>query len=224
VTAIQQCIAVTGGTDYAFSAKVFRPQGELVSAFGPVGWFEDLACGAFIEEENVLTLFAPGTGAWQQISGTITAPAAAQSARVRVRARREDAGALVVHYDDVVFAADAGCVDGATALCLADGRFRVTVAWRTPQGQSGAGNAVRLTEDTGYFWFFNADNVEIVLKVLDACSSAFHDFWVFAAGLTNVEVEITVVDTETDEERTYFNPLDRPFEPVQDTAAFDTCP
>lgn len=34
----------------------------------------------------------------------------------------------------------------------------------------------------GYFWFFEEDNVEVVLKVLDACS--FTDrFWVFAAGL-----------------------------------------
>ena len=120
--------------------------------------------------------------------------------------------------------ADVGCVDDATTLCLNDGRFRVGVAWRTPEGQTGAGNAVRLTSDTGYFWFFNAANVEIVLKVLDACLPPFEHFWVFIAGLTNVQVEITVFDTVAEEERTYFNPLDRPFEPVQDTSVFATCP
>jgi hypothetical protein len=224
VTAIQQCVEVTGGTDYVFSAKVFRPQGEQVSAFGPVVWYEDVACATFLEDVNVLSLFPPGTGAWQQLSATTTAPAAARSAVVRVRARREGAGALVVHYDDLVFAPDLGCVDDATTLCLNDGRFRVNVAWRTPQGQAGAGNGVRLTGDTGYFWFFNSTNVEIVLKVLDACPTAFERYWVFIAGLTNVEVEITVVDTVADEERTYFNPLDRPFEPIQDTSAFATCP
>ena len=94
---------------------------------------------------------------------------------------------------------------------------------RPRRAQTGAGHAIRLTDDTGYFWFFNDTNVEIVLKVLDACALQFHNFWVFAAGLTNVEVEIVVLDTEADVEKVYFNPLDRPFEPVQDTNAFATC-
>jgi len=80
-----------------------------------------------------------------------------------------------------------------------------------------------LTGDTGYFWFFNASNVEMVVKVLDTCS--FTDrFWVFAGGLTNVRVDITVTDTETGVVRTYRNPLNTPFQPIQDTNAFATCP
>ena len=43
-------------------------------------------------------------------------------------------------------------------------------------------------------------------------------------GLTNVEVELTVTDTETAEVRSYFNPLGKAFAPVQDIAAFATCP
>ena len=34
-------------------------------------------------------------------------------------------------------------------------------------GRTGAGRAVPLTADTGDFWFFGAENVEVVLKVLD---------------------------------------------------------
>jgi hypothetical protein len=109
------------------------------------------------------------------------------------------------------------------SLCLVDDRFQVQVDWRTNQGTSGQGTAVRLTPDTGYFWFFNDSNVELVIKVLDTCS--FSDrFWVFAGGLTNVEVDITVTDTQENVTRTYHNDLDTPFQPIQDTNAFATCP
>jgi hypothetical protein len=115
------------------------------------------------------------------------------------------------------------CTPNGETLCLAAGRFRVTTSWSTPQGDTGTGMAVPLTGDTGYFWFFNDANVELVLKVLNACSFADH-FWVFAGGLTNVAVEITVVDSVTGAARTYTNPQSTPFQPIQDTMAFATCP
>ena len=34
---------------------------------------------------------------------------------------------------------------------------------------SGFGIPGTLTDDTGTFWFFNADNLEMLIKVLDAC-------------------------------------------------------
>jgi subtilisin family serine protease len=116
------------------------------------------------------------------------------------------------------------CAAGPTSLCLG-GRFRVEAGWATPDGASGAGNAVELTDDTGYFWFFNQDNVEVLVKVLDACGDpAFHRYWVFAAGLTDVEVDLTVTDTATGAVRPYHNPQRTPFVPVLDIQAFDTCP
>jgi len=121
-----------------------------------------------------------------------------------------------------VFPTAEPCRDGLGAVCLVDDRFEVTARWRTPQGTEGAGQAVSLTSDTGYFWFFNADNVELIVKVLDACSFADR-FWVFAGGLTNVEVELTVLDTVTQASKTYLNPLGTPFVPIQDTDAFG-CP
>jgi hypothetical protein len=109
-----------------------------------------------------------------------------------------------------------------TRLCLSDGRFQVEAHWATGAG-SGPGQAVRLTPDTGYFWFFDATNVEVVVKVLNACG--FNQrFWVFAGGLTNVQVRLTVTDTQTGVVRTYDNPQGRAFQPVQDTSAFATCP
>ena len=82
---------------------------------------------------------------------------------------------------------------------------------------------VHLTDDTGYLWFFNPDNVEVVVKVLDACEP-FGRFWVFAGGLTNVEVDLTVTDSTTGQTNTYHNNLNEPFAPIQDTDAFATCP
>jgi hypothetical protein len=114
------------------------------------------------------------------------------------------------------------CVPSATELCLNE-RFRVTASWNTIDGQSGVGNATRLTDDTGFFWFFSSSNVEVVIKVLDACSIS-NNHWVFAGGLTDVAVVITVEDTATGETRTYQNPQSTAFQPIQDTGAFATCP
>ena len=59
------------------------------------------------------------------------------------------------------------------------------------------GRAVRLGSDSGYFWFFDPTNPEIFVKVLDACVAPFERYWVFAAGLTDVETRLTVVDSAT---------------------------
>jgi hypothetical protein len=115
------------------------------------------------------------------------------------------------------------CTPNQRTLCLGDGRFKVTASWEIAGGQSGQARAVPLTQDTGYFWFFDDDNVELVVKVLDGCSSN-ERHWVFAGGLTDVEVKLRVEDTATGVERVYTNPRGRAYRPVQDTNAFATCP
>jgi len=119
---------------------------------------------------------------------------------------------------------DAPCIEDAVTLCLEEDRFEVRTLWRTNLPSSGEGMAVELTDDTGYFWFFDDANVEMVVKVLDACVDPFNRFWVFAGGLTNVEVQLVVRDTVADVVKTYENPIDTPFQPIQDTQAFATCP
>ncbi len=37
-------------------------------------------------------------------------------------------------------------------------------------------------------WFFSLNDVELAVKVLDACETPFESFWGFAAGLTDVGV------------------------------------
>ena len=116
------------------------------------------------------------------------------------------------------------CLGSATALCLNAERFRVEATWRTLAGGEGAATAVEETSDTGLFWFFSEDNIELVVKVLDACDTEFESFWVFAGGLTDVGVTLTVTDTETGAVAVYENALGQPFETLTDTAAFATCP
>ena len=112
-----------------------------------------------------------------------------------------------------------GCTPGSKTLCLNKDRFRVEVTWRDFEDNTGVGRAKGLTDDTGYFWFFNSSNVELVIKVLDGRAINGH-FWVFYGALSNVGYKITVTDTARNEVRTYSNPLED-FGSVGDTAAFE---
>jgi hypothetical protein len=116
-----------------------------------------------------------------------------------------------------------GCTPNATTLCLNNNRYRVTVTFATTAGQSGNGMAVTETTDTGMFWFFSANNIEVIIKVVNGCALNSR-YWVFAGGLTNVAVTITVTDTSNGTTRTYTNPQGVAFQPIQDTNAFATCP
>jgi hypothetical protein len=117
-----------------------------------------------------------------------------------------------------------GCLEGRSALCLNRGRFRVEVDWREFQGTTGQGRAVRQGADSGTFWFFDPDNTEMILKILDACAPPFNRYWVFLAATTNVEFTVTVTDTLHGASRTYTNPLGQAAAPILDTDAFATCP
>ena len=118
------------------------------------------------------------------------------------------------------------CVPDATSLCLTGGRFRVEALWRTTGGETGRGQTLPLTDETGTFWFFSLDNLEVIVKVLDACDGSFgpEGFWVFAAGLTDVEVTLRVTDLVSGESRDYVNSQGRAFQPIQDTSTFSACP
>ena len=116
------------------------------------------------------------------------------------------------------------CVEGPNTLCLNNDRFEVKVAWKSPAEQ-GLGSAVPLPSapDSGLFYFFNAANIELLIKVLNACPLN-ERFWVFYAATTNVQLTITVTDTQTGVVKVYFNPLNQTAAPVTDTGAFATCP
>ena len=115
------------------------------------------------------------------------------------------------------------CTPDLTTLCLNGGRFQVTIDWQKSDGTAGQGRGIGLTPDSGYFWFFDSSNIESVVKVLNGCAIGGY-YWVFAAGLTNVEATLNVRDTHNGTLQQYVNPQGTPFAPIQDTKAFATCP
>ncbi|MCP4590189.1 MAG: beta-propeller fold lactonase family protein [bacterium] len=116
-----------------------------------------------------------------------------------------------------------GCTLSSTELCLSQGRFRAEVNWRDYEGNTGSGEVVPFSSDqAGVFWFLDADNWEMLIKVIDGCQ--YNDrFWVFLAAPTNIEYTLSITDTETGAVREYFNPLGRVVEPIMDNEAFATC-
>lgn len=116
------------------------------------------------------------------------------------------------------------CIGGQNALCLQGGRFEVTVDWRNFQGEDGQAQVVPgASDDSGLLWFFNPDNWEMLVKVLDGCPLN-NRYWVFAAATTNVEYNLVVRDTFTGETVSYHNNLGVASPAITDSGAFDTCP
>jgi hypothetical protein len=225
---LSECIPVVAGLTYQQRYKyLIEPTNGIdVTVFAQVGFYSDSACSpgsSMIGYGGIVGDRADG--AWHaslDSTDRYTAPAGARGVRLDLRVHKPFAGGSVTaHFDNVVFKVlnDCGSLD---VLCLNDGRFQVAASWYIP-GASGRAHAVQLTNDTGYLWFFDPTNVEVVIKVLDACGS-FGRFWVFAGGLTNVEVDIIVTDLVTGQTNTYHNNRDEPFAPLQDTDAFATCP
>jgi len=114
------------------------------------------------------------------------------------------------------------CRPDPFTLCLQQERFQVRAFWRTPEGFSGPARMVGLTGESGYFTFFRPENVEGMIKVLDGCGFN-RRFWVFTAGLTDVEVSLTVADTWTGQVWSLSNPQKNPYPTVLNTQAFATC-
>ena len=118
---------------------------------------------------------------------------------------------------------NAPCVADSTTLCLTEGRFQAMVSWRDFDGNQGTGRVVLASEDSGLFWFFGANNWEMLVKVIDGCSLNQH-FWVFAAATTNVEYTLTVTDSETGEVAQYQNSLGTSSAAITDNQALAVCP
>jgi hypothetical protein len=116
------------------------------------------------------------------------------------------------------------CEESDTRLCVQQERFEIVVRWQDFAGAEGEARLLPLGSESGYATFFSPSNVELMVKVLNACSPELGErFWVFAAGLTNVEVSFAVKDTWTGLTQAYRNPLGQVFAPVFDTTTFDTC-
>ena len=72
-------------------------------------------------------------------------------------------------------------------------------------------------ESSGLFYFFSADNAEVLFKVLDGCGVNGH-WWVYAAAATDLYFELTVVDRQRSTSKRYVSVGLPP--PITDVTAF----
>ncbi len=190
---------------------------------GAAGAALDPHLGALADNGGPTPTLLPGTVSLALGNGDPAAPGSASGACTPTDQRGEPRGTAAAGRCDIGSVQSVGsCVPGAQTLCLDGRRFSVKAHW-TSATASGDAGAVELTDDTGYFWFFDPLNVELTVKVLDGCVLSNH-YWAFLAGLTNVKVDVTVTDTASGKVKVYSNPLNRTFVTQLDTGAFATCP
>ncbi len=116
------------------------------------------------------------------------------------------ADAALTRLDAIVAAEGGGCVAAPELLCLLQNRFAVEVSWTNYQGMSGDGIARPLTTDSGLFWFFAPENLELLVKMVDGCAFNGH-YWVYAAATTDVEYHLRITESATGAYRTFDNTL-----------------
>jgi hypothetical protein len=115
------------------------------------------------------------------------------------------------------------CTASATALCL-ESKYLVSTRWVDFGNNRGVGTVVPgASPNSGLFWFFGADNWEVLVKELNGCG-VNNRHWVFAAATTNVHYELIVTYVPTGDTKRYFNYLNENAPAVTDTGAFATCP
>jgi len=183
--------------------------------------------------ESGFTIEARSTGSFQPVlsvpEDTTTAALPGLEAQTRYRFRVQATGGTgdSTYSNEATattFQADPEpCVEAPRTLCLNSGRFSVEVTWRDFAEAEGQATVVPSTaSDSGLLWFFDAENWEMLIKILDGCG--LNDrFWVFAAATTDVEYSLRVTDSYTGFTRTYTNPLGNAAAATTDTDAFATC-
>jgi hypothetical protein len=102
------------------------------------------------------------------------------------------------------------CPDDGVTLCLLDGRFHVRASWEDFQGGHGVGRPRYVEprptlDESGFFWFFHPDNLELGIKLLDG-RTVNGRFWFFYGAMSNVAYQIEVEDTATGTRQIYTNP------------------
>ena len=94
---------------------------------------------------------------------------------------------------------------GSDILSLDGGRFEVEVTFEAAGGATGSGIPEPLTERSGAFSFFVAQNLELLIKAEP--NPAADSYAVIFSPLTNVALDITVTDTCNGQVRSYEQPL-----------------
>ena len=114
------------------------------------------------------------------------------------------------------------CAAATGSVNLQANRFQVSATWGSGSGLAPAQvNCGATTDQTAYFYWTDPGNTELIIKLLDFC--AMNSTWsVYANGVTDREVAITITDRYTARSWTGHNSLNQGFVLIRDKA-FD-CP
>lgn len=228
--AIDQCVPVTAGITYGSTGKVFIPsgQGTLYGAWISVIWFSNTTCDFSGDITSDYGKSVETLDSWVPVSDIFYAPGGAQSAMILPGIHKLNGGTLGAtisdRWDDLSFGPLASaCTADSTHLCLDGDRFEVSVQWTDYNtGVTHDGYVVPYSDETGFFYFFSKEDIELTVKVHDACPSFGH-YWVFLSGSTNVGLTLTVTDTKTNQTKQYTNPPKVLLQPITDFSTFG-CP
>lgn len=73
-----------------------------------------------------------------------------------------------------------------------DGGYSVSMCYRTPDGTAGqARSGIWASSQAGLLWFFDRENAEVLVKVLNGCAYNGHR-WVYVAPVTDLEFNLWV--------------------------------
>ncbi len=227
-----QCTTSTAGDSYHLAASTLIYSGQ--SYTGSVAVFVLFYTGANCTGSTIGNGAAISNthadGNWYSKTLDGTAPAGTQSAQVVLSIYKGQAGGeFDGYFDDILFYSQGSggsgtCTPDATHLCLTGNRFRVSVQWTNYNTNvTAAATAVPFVDESGFFYFQDPSNIEIMVKVHDACAGFGH-FWFFSAATTNVGYTITVTDTKTAQTETYSNPAHVLSAANTDQSSFASCP
>ena len=111
------------------------------------------------------------------------------------------------------------CEPGGSAVTLG-GDYEVAMCFETPSGaQMDASNYHLESTASGLLYFFDRDNVEVLVKVLDGCAINGHR-WVFVAPVTTLAFSLEITERSTGRRFAHRNPKSLTAETRADTAAF----
>ncbi len=114
--------------------------------------------------------------------------------------------------------ANTDCEPGGPTLALRGG-YTVSMCYETYDGLVGDARDWGLdSSQSGLLYFFDRDNVEVLIKVLDGCGVNGHR-WVFVAPVTDLAFNL-VVESPDGQRWTHANRLGQTADTASDTAAF----
>ena len=200
-----------------------RPQDELEGGWvfehdDDVGWrtqFVGNPQGRTARTVSDTTAF-PCTTA--EIAVAKAEAAAADGGRAAFLRSRGPAGAGLASVERRSAGASTDCEPGGPALTLAGG-YKVSLCYETYAGETDRALDWGLdSEQSALLYFFERDNAEVLIKVLDGCGVNGHR-WVFVAPVTDLAFNL-VVESPDGQRWTHDNRLGRTADAASDISAF----